>query len=96
MVAELLIFIGAFQYNPLIGVLCVITAAITAVYILRLLGKVFFGQINDIGKNLTDLSKREVLSGSILIFFIMIVGVWPFPWLELIGESVNLIVEGIN
>jgi NADH-quinone oxidoreductase subunit M len=95
-VAELLIFIGAFQYNPLIGVLCVITAAITAVYILRLLGKVFFGQINDIGKNLTDLSKREVLSGSILIFFIMIVGVWPFPWLELIGESVNLIVEGIN
>ena len=46
-VAELLVFIGAFRTYPILGVLAVIGAAITAVYILRLLGKVFFGPISD-------------------------------------------------
>ena len=43
-VAELLVFLGLFQTYPALGVLGVIGAAITAVYILRLLAKVFFGE----------------------------------------------------
>ncbi len=42
-VAELLVFLGLFQTYPALGVLGIIGAAITAVYILRLLAKVFFG-----------------------------------------------------
>ncbi|MCI0441107.1 MAG: NADH-quinone oxidoreductase subunit M, partial [Chloroflexi bacterium] len=44
-VAELLVFLGLFQTWPALGVLGVIGAAITAVYVLRLLGKVFFGPL---------------------------------------------------
>ena len=43
-VAELLVFLGLFQTYPALGVLGIIGAAITAVYILRLLAKVFFGE----------------------------------------------------
>ena len=42
-VAELLVFLGLFQTYPILGALAVIGAAITAVYILRLVAKVFFG-----------------------------------------------------
>ena len=44
-VAELLVFLGLFQTYPILGALGVIGAAITAVYILRLLAKVFFGPL---------------------------------------------------
>ncbi len=45
-VAELLVFLGLFKTYPALGVLGVIGAAITAVYILRLLAKVFFGPVS--------------------------------------------------
>ncbi len=46
-VAELLVFLGLFQTYPILGALAVIGAAITAVYILRLVAKVFFGTTDD-------------------------------------------------
>lgn len=95
-VAELLVFIGAFSYNPLIGALGVFAAAITAVYILRLMAKVFFGPINEKWENLTDISRVEVAAGALLIFFIVIIGVWPFPWIDLIDGSVSLILGRIG
>lgn len=45
-VAELLVFLGLFQTYPILGALGIIGAAITAVYILRLLAKVFFGPLD--------------------------------------------------
>ena len=45
-VAEVMVFIGVFQDYPLLGVLGIVGAAITAVYILRLLSKVFFGPLD--------------------------------------------------
>ena len=47
-VAELLVFLGLFQTYPWLGALGIIGAAITAVYILRLLAKVFFGPLGDL------------------------------------------------
>ena len=44
-VAELLVFLGLFKTYPILGILGIIGAAITAVYILRLLAKVFFGPV---------------------------------------------------
>ncbi|MFL2640486.1 MAG: NuoM family protein [Dehalococcoidia bacterium] len=90
--AELLVFIGAFQYNPIIGSLSIFAAAITAVYILRLIGKVFFGPIDDRWKSLTDSSRTEYFAGALLIAFIVGVGIWPFPWINLIDGSVSLIL----
>ena len=58
-IAELLVFIGLFRTYPALGVLGVIGAAITAVYILRLLAKVFFGQISDQWQHLPDASRLE-------------------------------------
>jgi len=87
-VAELLIFMGLFQTYPLLGVLAVIGAAITAVYILRLLAKVFFGPITEQWDDQTDLGKLEGAGAVVLAGFVLLVGLFPFPFLKVINTGV--------
>ena len=82
-VAELMVFIGAFQSYPLVGVLGVIGAAITAVYILRLLGKVFFGPLGTRWEGLTDASRLEGFSMGILVIFLLAVGLYPLSLIHI-------------
>ena len=87
--AEFLVFVGVFQeYLPL-AVLAVIGAAITAVYILRLLAKVFFGPISPRWEHLTDVNRVEMGAMGMLVVVILFVGVWPLPLMEVINEGVD-------
>jgi NADH-quinone oxidoreductase subunit M len=96
-VAELLVFIGAFRTYPLVGVLGVFAAAITAVYILRLIARVFFGTISEEwDHHLDDISRVEKLASALLIFFIVVIGVWPFPWINLIDDSIATLLARIS
>ena len=95
-VAELMVFIGVFKtYLPL-GFLAVIGAAITAVYILRLLGKVFFGPIDQRWEHLEDLSRLEFVGALLLIGFLVLWGIYPWPIVEVINSAVVPLLEGIN
>ena len=94
--AELLIFIGIFQsyeiWGIILGSLAVIGAAITAVYILRLLSKVFFGLPDDTLPEYLDSTRREKFAASILVIFIVLVGLWPFPFVKVIESGVEPIL----
>ena len=74
----------------------VFAAAVTAVYVLRLLGKVFFGPVSDRWQGLTDASRVELAAGGLLIVFIVAIGIWPFPWIELIDGSVTALLGRIG
>ena len=87
-VAELLVFLGLFQTYPALGVLGIIGAAVTAVYILRLMAKVFFGPLGDRWKDQTDASRLEGFSAAVLVGFILLVGLFPFPFLRIIDVGV--------
>ena len=87
-VAELLVFLGLFQTYPVLGVLGIIGAAITAVYILRLLAKVFFGPIGEPWKDQTDASRLEGFSMAALAGFVLLVGLFPFPFIRVIDTGV--------
>ncbi|MEK7874234.1 MAG: NADH-quinone oxidoreductase subunit M [Chloroflexota bacterium] len=88
-VAEFLVFVGTFQTYPLLGVLGVIGAAITATYILRLLAKVFFGPLDPRWEKLRNVTKLETAAMSILVFFLVYVGVNPGPFLRVIDAGVT-------
>jgi NADH-quinone oxidoreductase subunit M len=77
-VAELLVFIGAFQVSFVAGALAVAGATVTAVYILRLLGNVFFGPLASAWERLTEASPAERLSGAVLVAILVSIGVAPF------------------
>ncbi|MBI2855735.1 MAG: NADH-quinone oxidoreductase subunit M [Chloroflexi bacterium] len=87
-VAEVMVFIGTFQDYPLLGILGIVGAAITAVYILRLLAKVFFGPIGERWQTLPDASRVEGFSMGILVMFLLVVGLYPRPWMDLINSGV--------
>ena len=94
-VSELLVFLGLFQTYPAVGVLAVIAAAITAVYILRLIAKVFFGQLGEQWKTQTDMSRIEGFSSVVLVGFIFLVGLFPFPFIRVIDSAVGPLLSRI-
>jgi NADH-quinone oxidoreductase subunit M len=88
-IAEFMVFTGAFRtYLPL-AVLAVIGAALTAVYILRLLAKTFFGELDPRWDELTDASPMEKVVGGAFVVVLIFVGVWPDPIMRVINVGVN-------
>ena len=92
-VAELLVFIGLFHTNIVLGVLAVIGAAITAVYILRLLAKVLFGPLGEQWRGQQDASRLEIFSTAVLVVFVLLVGLFPFPFLRVIDSGVSTLLS---
>ena len=92
-VAELLVFIGTFRTYPILGVLGVIGAAITAVYILRLLAKVFFGPLSDQWQRLPDASRLEGTASGALVLILVLVGIYPTYFIRVIDSGVLPFVE---
>ena len=87
-VAEFHIFLGAVKEFPLFAALGILAAGITAVYVLRLLGRVALGPFNPRWEDLKDLSRWEIAAGIVLIAPIVAMGVWPDPFIDRIAVSV--------
>ena len=87
-VAELLVFLGLFQTYPILGALGIIGAGITAVYILRLMARVFFGPLGERWADQTDAAPLERVAAVILAGFILLVGLFPFPFIRVIESGV--------
>ena len=94
-VAELMVFIGVFRAYPVLGMLGIVGAAITAVYILRLLAKVFFGPLDPRWEHLPDATRLEGFSMGILVVFLLVVGLYPKPWMDLINSGVAPILARV-
>jgi NADH-quinone oxidoreductase subunit M len=92
-IAEFLVFVGAFRtYLPL-AVLAVIGAAITAVYILRLMARTFFDEADPRWEHLTDASPVEKTVGAAFVAILIFVGVWPAPLLRVINVGVDSVMQ---
>ncbi len=90
-IAEFMVFTGAFRtYLPL-AVLAVIGAALTAVYILRLLARTFYGVPDERWSGLGDASVIEKSVGGAFVMVIIFVGVWPEPLMRVINVGVATI-----
>ncbi len=98
-VGELLVLSGSFKAAALgafslwwVG-LAVLGIIIAAGYFMRPLRTMFFGDYrvnggDDWTAKLTDLSAREMGIGLLLVFWIILLGVWPQPFIELMEDSV--------
>ena len=90
-IAEFMVFTGTFRtYLPL-AVLAVVGAALTAVYILRLLARTFLGESDEQWEHLTDGSIIEKSVGGAFVFILIFVGVWPAPLMRVINVGVEVL-----
>ncbi|MDA0269678.1 MAG: NADH-quinone oxidoreductase subunit M [Chloroflexi bacterium] len=87
-IAEVHIFIGAFRSYPIVGGLAVLTAAITATYLLRMLSQAFFGEMNPRWTGLKEITWAERAGAAVLAGAILALGLWPAPWIDRIAPSI--------
>ena len=88
-VAEFHVFVGAFRTYPWAGALGIFAAAMTAVYILRMMSMAFFGQFNERWDELQEMTLLERGTAVLLLSFILFMGLWPAPFIDRIQESVR-------
>lgn len=91
-VAEMTIFVGAFQdydvFHRTLTLIACTSIVITAVYILRLIGKILYGTCTDQHHlQLTDATWDERLAVVVLIACVTGLGLAPFWISNMIGES---------
>ncbi len=97
-VAEMTIFVGSFQHDDMFHRVFTIVACcsivITAVYILRTVGKILYGPVQDEHHlGLTDAAWYEKVSAVGLIVCIAAIGLFPSGLTELISASIQPIIE---
>lgn len=95
-IAEVLVFMGAFRTEPILGVCGVLGAAITAVYMLRLIARVFFGPLTARWQRLPDMTRRDGFACAILALPMIVVGVYPMPFLRIIDPSVSTLLTVVT
>lgn len=90
--AEFLVFVAAVKTWPIIGILAICGLVASALFVLRVVQKTFFGPPLDEWKDLPDISNgmlpaRLILAGTLLIF-----GILPGLMLTNVDESVRALV----
>ncbi len=88
-IAEILVFIGAFKVYPLMTTIAVTGILFTAIYILRVVQKIFFGPEKDTFKDIKDANPREKACLAILMLILLGVGVYPGILVDIINTSVE-------
>ncbi len=98
-VAEMNIFVGAFQhtdtFHRVITIIAVSSIVVTAVYILRVVGMMLMGPTTPEFKNLPKITWYERTGTYILVLFITLIGIFPFWWGGIITESIGPFIKNL-
>ena len=93
-VGEFLVVMSAFKANFWYAFFAALTLILGAAYTLWMVKRVIFGKVgNDKVAALSDINPREALILGSLAFFVLLLGVWPDPLLEVMHSSVGHLVE---
>ncbi len=102
-VSEFFVLLGAFRKHWLIGSFAIFGVVLTAIYMLRLLQRTIWAdsvnpEVVDVKriKILKDLTVRETVTLSILMFFIFWIGLNPNSVLTIMDESVKHLLDQYN
>ncbi len=99
-VAEMTIFVGAFQhpdtFHRIATIVAIASIVITAVYILRVIAILLLGPVRDSHyEHLSDARWYEKLSAATLIVFVAFIGMAPFWLSSMIGTSMEPVITKI-
>ena len=100
-VAEMTIFVGSYMHTDVFHRVLTIAATcsivITAVYILRVVGKLLFGAVqNEHHRELTDASWEERLSTATLMLCVAAIGCFPNFFVNIISDSFLPVVKALG
>jgi NADH-quinone oxidoreductase subunit M len=99
--AELLVFLGAYftqdAFFKVVAVIALTSIVFTALYVLRVLQKTFYGPITDPQYHeLKDATLVERIPVVILITVMVVVGVYPYPVIRLIDSGLVSVAQTLG
>lgn len=94
-VGEFLMFSGLYQYNAWMMAFAGLGIILAAVYMLNMIQKVIFGESNILTASIKDVTLNEWLAAAVIIFLIMLFGVYPKPMLELVSGTVQSLTQNL-
>lgn len=95
-VGEFLVILGATKFNFWIAAIASTTLIVGAAYSLWMYKRVVFGEVaNENVKALTDANGRELLILSLLAITVLVMGLYPMPFVNAMDVSVNHLLEHV-
>lgn len=92
-IAEFPIFMGVWESHPFIAIIAAISIVITASYIIRIIGKVFFGQMpEEFEHHVGDVTVLDKVAVVFLSAVLIILGVYPRIMVPLVESGVDKIL----
>ena len=91
-VSELLVLRGTFMLSPTMAALSLIGVFITALFLLTIIQRVWWGPPKTWATPLPDLNARELAAVGVFIVLIIAVGVFPGPFVAQGDSAVNALV----
>ena len=96
-VGEFLVILGALKVNFWFGALAATTLITGAAYTLWMIKRTIFGAIaNEQVGALTDITRREFAILAAFAAMVLLFGLWPFPFTELMEASVQNLVQQVT
>ena len=95
-VGEFLVIVGTFASNHLFGVLASVGLVLSAIYLLWAYQRTWTGETPDRWKHLKDVNVREVLLAAPIIAAMVLIGLFPKPFLDRIDASTKGIVQKVQ
>ena len=93
-VAEFPIFMGVWRVQPWIAIVASISIVITAGYIIRIIGNVFFGKVPaEFEGHVHDVSALDKVALVLLSAILIVVGVYPPIMVPLVQSGVNNVLR---
>jgi len=95
-VGEFLVILSSFKANFWYAFLAATTLILGAAYTLWMVKRVIFGAVANEGvATLSDINPREFLVLGVLAIFVLALGLWPAPLIDVMTVSVENLVEHI-
>jgi NADH-quinone oxidoreductase subunit M len=95
-ISEVLVLLGAWQYNQVLTIIAASAVVLTAGYMLWMLQRVWLGPVNEKYANMADVNMREIVTLVPLAIIVMILGVYPHAVLDLINPSLLALNETVQ
>ena len=93
-VAEFPIFMGVWQAKPWIAILASISIVITASYIIRIIGRVFFGKMPDeFSGHVGDVTALDKVALVFLTAILVLLGIFPILMVPIVESGVQNIMR---
>ncbi len=93
--AELLVFIASFKVYPVRGTLAICALVVSALFMLRVVQRTFYGEKNERFAHLRDVSLGLGLPRMILVSVIVLFGLYPSLMLDVVQTAAIPLINGL-